>query len=143
MTMKDGKQKRVFTKYRQFDDLSGENIAAAIAEIDTFMMENGVDRNQRERYKLLLEDALLDYAKMDSGAHLRLITHRFYKRVLIQLRVRCECLNVIDEEQGIFREALLNGMVAKPTWAYHRGENILNYTEKVLMPNRDALKYVL
>ena len=141
--MKERKLRKVFTKYRQFDSLSGENIAEAIAEIDVFMTENGVDRMQRERYKLLLEDALLDYAKKDSGARLRLITHRFYKRLLIQLRVRCERLNVIDEEQGTFREALLNGMAAKPKWAYHRGENILIYTEKVLVPNRDALKYVL
>ena len=141
--MKEKKHRKVFTKYRQFDNLSGESIAAAIAEIDAFMTENGVDRMQRERYKLLIEDALLDYAKTDSGARLRLITHRFYKRILIQLRVRCERLNVIDEEQGRFREALLNGMAAKPAWVYHRGENILNYTEKILVPNRDALKYVL
>lgn len=135
--------KNVKTKFSEYDGLTKENIAMAAAEVDTFLAENGADRLQRERYRLLLEDALLDYAQKDSGARFRVITHRFYKRLLIQLRVKCEQLNVIDEEQGAIREALLNGMTSKPEWRYRWGENILTYTEKTLVPNWDALKYVL
>jgi len=130
------------TKFIQFDGLTKENITEAVAAVDTFMSENGVDHLQRERFVLLLEDVLLDYAKLDSGARLRVITHRSYRKIIIRFRIRCESRNLLDDKQGYLQETILNSMETRPEWKYSRGENVLTYREKPLVPGLEALKYL-
>ncbi|MBR2853288.1 MAG: hypothetical protein IKE81_03095 [Clostridia bacterium] len=101
-------------KVYSVDGLSKESITEAVAAVDTFMSENGVDHLQRERFVLLLEDVLLDYAELDSGARLRVITHRSYRKIIIRFRIRCESRNLLDDKQGYLQETILNSMETGP-----------------------------
>lgn len=127
----------------QFNNLSEDSIAAAVALVNTRLSENGIDRQQRESFIAVIEKTLLKYAALDSRAKLFVYTYRFYKKVVIRLCIRCESLNVLEEKTEFAGDNVLAGMISEPEWKYRHGENILTFSTKVLVPGKDALKYIM
>lgn len=78
------------TDFRKFKNLSPENRESAVQMVDAALREHGIDYEQRDRLRLLLEKTLLAYSEIDENAPLRIITHRTYKRLDIQALIKAK-----------------------------------------------------
>ncbi len=131
------------TNFRRFDDLSPASIRDAVSMADACLTENGIEREQRTRFRLLLEEVLTAYAGIAPGAPFRILTHRSYRKVHVRVYVKCAGFNCLEGDTGPIVREVLDGMAEKPEWKYRHGENILVFRPEVIVPGREELKQLL
>ena len=142
-TANNKKTKHKRTDLREFNNLSPENRESAVQMVDAALREHGIDYEQRDQLRLLLEKTLLAYSEINENAPLRIITHRSYKRLDIQALIKCESHEPKDIVEGISVEELVRGMAKPPKWMYRHGKNILIFSSKTLVPGAEALKNIV
>ena len=101
------------------------NREESIDKVDTFLTENGIDSEERTRHKLLLGKILTEYSKLNEEAPFRIITQRYYKRVVIVIDIKCDRYNLLEDADTLIGEELLNNMANPPKWYYRFGWNRL------------------
>ena len=111
--------------------------------VETALTEHGIDFEQRQRLKLLMEKTLLAYSEIDANAPFRILTHRTYKKLEIHAIIKCEKHDPKEIVDSISIDELLIGMPEPPKWTYRHGENILTFITKTLVPDLEALKNVV
>lgn len=131
------------TSRQKFEAISDENIRQAVNFADRYLSENAIDYEQRVRYRLLLEELLLEYRDADENASFSLVYKRRWRYVAVKLKVDGKSFNVLREADSLFSDALLSGLRNKPTWEYKRGANIVTFEPNTLVPGKEELKYVI
>ena len=131
------------TDLNKYNGLSPRNIVSAVSMLDTFLTEHGIDYELRAHHRLLLEMLLTEYAEIDRSAPFWIITHRSYKKVLIQVRVRCESFNITEKRESPLLKTHLKSITDLLEWKYKHGENRISYECKTVVPGKEALGYVI
>lgn len=131
------------TEYGRYTNLSAENREKAVNRVDAFLSENGIDLEQRDRHRKLMEKILLEYSEFDKDAPFRVITHRSYKQIVIAIHLKCGSFNLMEDDERRPGKELLDGMKHPPKWKYRLGTNQLVFTTKTLVPGKEALKYLI
>ncbi|MDO5132583.1 MAG: ABC transporter ATP-binding protein [Eubacteriales bacterium] len=128
---------------RKFDSLSPENIRNAISMADAALAVNGIDFEERGRYRQLLDGMLNTYAENHRDSKFRILMFRRYKKVTVFLEVKCESFNILEEDKNTFFKHTMRDMADRPAWKYRFGKNRITFTVKTVVPGIEALKYVI
>ena len=125
----------------QFDCLSGENIRKAVDTANVFFSDNGIESEHITRGRLLLEDLLLAYRKLDDSAAFSVVFKRSWTRVKVTVRVGCTECNVLADYTDMpgHRQGL---GTYQPAWEYKKGENSIIFYLPVKVPDMESLKYL-
>ena len=122
--------------------LSNENIQKAVNDAGAFLERNGIDRKKKLRYKLLIEEFLLDYANeySDTDFEIRFITKE--RKIAIELKVECAGRNPLKENKSVIADKLLSESGNAPVWKYKKGCNIITFSLKPVAPDFKSIKYL-
>ena len=131
------------TDFRKFENLSAENRESAVQMVDAALKEHGIDFEQRDRVRLLMEKTLLAYFEVEENAPFRVITHRSYKKVRIRIVVKCKQFDPTETVKNTLGGKLPSEITDLPKWKYSHHDNILTYTSRTLVPGAEALKHVI
>ena len=122
--------------------LSNENIQKAVNDAGAFLERNGIDRKMKLRYRLLIEEILLDYANenSDTDFEIHLITKE--RKIRIELKVEGESRNPLKDSKSFFADKLVSELDNAPVWKYKRGCNIITFSLKPVAPDFKSIKYL-
>ena len=124
-------------------ELTLENIKCSVEEADKFLEHSGIDSKERHRYRLLLEELLLDFKNNDSSAQYRLVFKGLLKSISIKLYVSGESHDPLSKSNSLIVKNTMQGFPNKPVWKYHKGQNIITYSPKAVLPDMTYTKKVL
>lgn len=122
--------------------LERANIQIAIDETDAYLERNGIDRIRRTRYRLLLEECLLEYSKVQPETDFEVVYKTRNRKIEVILKVKGESCNVILKNQSRFINTLVQNLDSAPQWRYKRGVNIISYSPKLIIPDIRNIKYL-
>ena len=119
-----------------------EDIQKAIDETDAYFERNGIDRKRRARYRLLLEEWLLEYRRTQPDADFDIVFKTNNRRIKVILQLKGESLNVVVKNNSDISETLLEGLDSAPVWIYKKGVNYISYSPKLIAPDIKSIKYL-
>ncbi|MBQ6381038.1 MAG: transglycosylase domain-containing protein [Clostridia bacterium] len=123
--------------------LSNENIQKAVKDSDAFLERNGIDRQTRLRYRLLIEENLLDYANHEANADFEIKMITKDRKIRIVITVEGESLNPLEKSESEITAKLVEDSSSIPSWKYKNGKNIITYSAKPVAPDFKSVKYLL
>ncbi len=124
-------------------ELTRENIDHSIQEADKFLESSGIDSRERYRYRLLLEELLLNYMGKDSSAQYRLVFKGVLKSIKISLYISGESYDMLNKSDSLIVKNIMSGFENKPVWKYRKGQNIITYSPKAVLPDMTYTKEIL
>lgn len=119
-----------------------EDIQKAIDETDAYFERNGIDRKRRARYRLLLEEWLLEYRRTQPDADFDIVFKTNNRKIKVILQLKGESLNVVVKNNSDISETLLEGLDSAPVWIYKKGVNYISYSPKLIAPDIKSIKYL-
>lgn len=119
-----------------------EDIQKAIDETDAYFERNGIDRKRRARYRLLLEEWLLEYRRTQPDADFDIVFKTNNRKIKVILQLKGESLNVVVKNNSDISETLLEGLDSAPVWIYKKGVNYISYSPKMIAPDIKSIKYL-
>ena len=127
----------------KYDSLSDQNIERAVAALDDFLSENGIDYEERTRHKQFLEEVLTEYASTGKDSSFWFIPHRSYRTIHIQIVIKGKSFHIAQECGNPATRQKPGNQTIPLKWKYGSGENRLSYTWKTVVPGKEALPYVI
>ena len=122
--------------------LSNENIQKAVNDAGAFLERNGIDRKMKLRYRLLIEEILLDYANENSDTDFEIQFITKERKIRIELKVEGESRNPLKDSKSFFADKLVSELENAPVWKYKRGCNIFTFSLKPVAPDFKSIKYL-
>ena len=119
-----------------------EDIQKAIDETDAYFERNGIDRKRRARYRLLLEEWLLEYRRTQPDADFDIVFKTNNRKIKVILQLKGESLNVVVKNNSDISETLLEGLDSAPVWIYKKGVNYISYSPKMIAPDIKSINYL-
>ena len=119
------------------------NIRNTILKADDFLERSGVEAATRTKYRLLLEEILLDYMKKAPDTEFRLVYKSRLRSISMSLHVKCESCDILSETGSPVRNRLLKNFGPLPQWSYHKGENVYLFTPPSSLPDLKNVKKIL
>ena len=136
------KKEQHYKKWEGRMYLSYENIQKAVKEADDFLERSGIDRKSRLRYRLLIEENLLDFANSEGNADFEIKTISKDRKIRIVVIVEGKSLNPFEKSESSITAKLLADSNEKPSWRYKKGKNIITYAPKPIAPDFKSIKYL-
>lgn len=119
-----------------------EDIQKAIDETDAYFERNGIDRIRRARYRLLVEEWLLEYSREIPDADFEIVFKTSNRKIKVVLQVTGRSWNVIKNSKSDITGNLLEGMDSPPLWIYRKGRNEISISPKMIAPDIKSIKYL-
>ena len=128
-------------------ELNRKNISTAAEEAYSFLERSGIDAKNRLRFKLLLEEMLLDYKDINGSKDFKIVYKSRFKKVSISICVDGESYDVITAKRNKIQQSILLNIDCQPEWEYKREKNVIKYSTKVpqidFRMTKEILKYMM
>lgn len=119
------------------------NISSAVEQTDEFLDRSGVDARTKHKYRLLVEELLLDYMDLHENAEFKIRFTSRLKKISITILVMCESRDLVSEKGSIIRQNIISGLDRPPTWKYSRGTNIITLSPQPTLPDFKSVWKIL
>ena len=128
-------------------ELNRKNISIAAEEAYSFLERSGIDAKDRLRFRLLLEELLLDYMDLNGSKDFKIVYKGRLRNITIQVFIDGESRDLLSEKRSKIQNRILSRLDALPTWKYKRNKNVIVYSPNLpqidFRMTKEILKYMM
>lgn len=128
-------------------ELNRKNISSASEEAYSFLERSGIDAKTRLRFKLLLEELLLDYMSINGSKEFRIVYKSLLKKISVSVTVDGKSCDLLSEGRNKIQSRIMSSLDCPPTWKFKGKKNVIVYSPQVphvdFKMTKEILKYMM